>query len=123
MNIDFQQLRTFSILSETPQYIDRGKEGRYVTFIGYVIPYSAFSVIFMWALCGAPIYQHIWSEQTDVIKEIKELNTHDLELQNVHDSSIGIFMMNKFKEKMNGLSPDTIENMFNNMFLASETTS
>lgn len=116
MNIDFQQLKTFSVLSETPQYIDHGAHNRYVSYLGYVFTYSTFSTLLMWAMCGPKLYYTIWTENTQAINQLKSMNSHDLAIESLTGDGLAYYFINKIKQSLNDLKPEDVEKLLNQMF-------
>lgn len=115
MNIDLEQLKTFSVLSETPQFVDAGPGQRYVSYLGYIFTYNTFSTLFMWCLSGPHIYQGIWAENNS-INLLKSLNLHDEVLSSMREDHIALYFVSKISEKLKDLDPSDMEKLLNYMF-------
>jgi hypothetical protein len=115
MNIDFEHMKTFSILSETPQFVDAGPGNRYVSFLGYVFTYNTFSTLIMWCLCGPNIYYNIWKENNSV-EQLKSLNSHDDSLKSMNIDQLGSYFIHKLKENLTVMTASEIEKLLNHMF-------
>lgn len=113
--IDLEQLKTFSVLSDTPQFFDGGPGSKFVTYLGYTFTFSTFTTLLMWAMCDQPIYYHIWSEQTESVRLLKKLNSHDQKLQDMNIDYVGYYFLDKLKEALALQSERTIESIVEHM--------
>lgn len=112
-NIEIEQARTFSLLSELPQFITSERE--YVAFKGYIFTYSSFCVLLLWTLCGTNLYSRIWHDNKDNITSLIQLNPHDTQLEKLANAAIGTYISNKFRKMLKNIEPDDIEYMIDKM--------
>lgn len=106
MNIEIEQAKTFSLLTEKPCFVN--KDNKYIAFAGYVLPSSVFKVFFMWAICGQNIYNKIFSTNDYNILLCKTLNSHDKKLQDLSNTEVGTYFSTKFKSALQKYTPDDI---------------
>lgn len=98
-----------SVLSESPQLIHHDGR-RLAAYAGYVMPFSSFSTLLLWAICGPKIYHKIWDE-TGAGREIKALNAKDERLQHWREDTVGQFLAEVFANQLRNLGPDGVEQM------------
>lgn len=114
LDTELETIRTLSLLSERPHEVQHhGK--RYVAFAGYILTYSSFCTIFMWALIGPKIYHHIWIEQGSV-PSLRDLNPQDHRLSGIHDDHVGQYVADQFKASMKSMESEEIEEFITGMF-------
>jgi hypothetical protein len=114
---ELEQTRMLSLLTESPQQIQLD-DRRYVAYCGFVLPYSSFSTIFMWMVCGPKIYHSIWTEQDGAISTAKSLNMQDDRLQTLHQDHVGQYLADRFKAAAGRLGQDDMEEMLSTLLTA-----
>jgi hypothetical protein len=112
LDTELEDLRVMSLLSDLPH--EKTYQGRrYVAYAGYVLTYSTFVTVMLWAIAGAKIYHRIWKERPGSIEEAKQLNPQDGRLSGMHDDHVGQYLRDRFRKHVGSMSPDDIESLIN----------
>jgi hypothetical protein len=115
LDTDLEEIRVMSLLSDLP-HENINHDQRYVAYSGYVLTYSTFSTIMLWAIAGSKIYHSIWQDRPDAVQEVRDLNPQDARLAGLHDDNVGEYIRNQFRSRMKSMTDDAVESLLSSMF-------